>query len=82
MAALASPSPQSCAPAATVRGGRDDRGRPVVVLAGRLDSATTGAVWNEALGLAGEVAGAELVVDASELEHCDGAGAGLLLALQ
>lgn len=54
----------------------------MVVLAGRLDSATTGAVWNEALGLAGEVAGAELVVDASELEHCDGAGAGLLLALQ
>jgi len=47
-------------------------------LAGRLDSGSVGAIWNEAV----EAADDEVVVDASEVEYCDGAGSALLCELQ
>jgi phospholipid/cholesterol/gamma-HCH transport system permease protein len=54
----------------------------VLSILGRLDSATTGGVWRRAMDLTAEARGGDLVVDASGIEFCDGAGAGLLLALQ
>lgn len=81
-AVLASPASQPAAPGGSVRSERDAQGRAVVVLEGRLDAFTTGSIWSEALGLAEAASGGELVVDASGVDSCDGAGASLLLALQ
>jgi phospholipid/cholesterol/gamma-HCH transport system permease protein len=67
---------------AEIRSTRDEAGGRVLSLLGRLDSETTGAIWRRAMSLtAGEQAGA-LVVDASGLEYCDGAGVSLLVALR
>jgi len=79
---LASPASQPAAPGASVRRERDAQEHTVVVLEGRLDAFTTGSIWSEALGLAEAASGGELVVDASGVDSCDGAGASLLLALQ
>jgi phospholipid/cholesterol/gamma-HCH transport system permease protein len=61
---------------------RDAGGRTVLRLAGRLDSTTTGAAWREAMHLSEDATGSELVVDASGVDYCDGAGASLLVALR
>lgn len=45
---------------------------------GRLDSDHVGPIWNEAV----EAAHEDVVVDASEVEYCDGAGSALLFELQ
>ena len=79
---MARPSPQPATPGASVRSERDEQGRTVVVLAGRLDAFSTGSVWNEAMRVAEPAAGGELVVDASGVDFCDGAGASVLLALR
>ncbi len=55
-------------------------GDGTLVLRGRLDSAAIGTLWPRAMEHASG-AGA-LVVDASALEYCDGAGAALLLELR
>jgi phospholipid/cholesterol/gamma-HCH transport system permease protein len=52
------------------------------VLRGRLDSDTTGGIWREAMRLTAGGHADALVVDATDLEFCDGAGASLLLALR
>ena len=67
---------------ADVSGARDDSGRFVLNLSGRLDAETTGAAWREAMRLTGGVRTDDLLVDAAGLEYCDGAGASLLLALR
>jgi len=67
---------------ADVSGARDDSGRFVLNLSGRLDAETTGAAWREAMRLTGGVRSGDLLVDAAGLEYCDGAGASLLLALR
>jgi len=54
----------------------------VLWLRGRLDSDTTGGIWREAMRLTAGGHAEPLVVDASDLEFCDGAGASLLLALR
>jgi phospholipid/cholesterol/gamma-HCH transport system permease protein len=56
-------------------------GERVLAIGGRLDADSTGAVWRDALAAARGGAGA-LVVDASELEYCDGTGAVLLATLR
>ena len=67
---------------AEIQSTRDEAGGRVLSLLGRLDSETTGAIWRRAMSLtAGEQTGA-LVVDASGLEYCDGAGVSLLVALR
>lgn len=67
---------------AEIQSTRDEAGGRVLSILGRLDSETTGAIWRRAMSLtAGEQAGA-LVVDASGLEYCDGAGVSLLVALR
>lgn len=66
---------------AELREDRDVSGARVLRFAGRLDAQSTGMLWSRAVALAGEDAGS-VVVDASGLEYCDGAGAALLTALR
>src|SRR5262249_29998241 len=46
------------------------------------DSATTGRAWRDALQLISRSKPKRLIVDASQLTYCDGAGAALLLELR
>ena len=53
-----------------------------LVLSGRLDSATTSALWPETMRVLERARPGRLVLDASGVDYCDGAGAGLLLGLR
>jgi phospholipid/cholesterol/gamma-HCH transport system permease protein len=53
----------------------------IVRLAGRLDVNTTGGVWKKLVREASSGA-ANMRIEASELEYCDGAGSALLLEIQ
>ena len=48
---------------------------------GRLDSSSTGKIWREAVVLLEGKSPAQLVVDASAVDYCDGSGIGLLIEL-
>ena len=52
-----------------------------LIFTGRLDSATTGAVWRPASAAVAKAKTKEAVVDASAIEYCDGAGIALLIHL-
>ena len=54
----------------------------VLSIIGSLDSATTGQAWRDALQLISRHKPRRLIVDASQLTYCDGAGAALLLELR
>jgi phospholipid/cholesterol/gamma-HCH transport system permease protein len=49
---------------------------------GSLDSTTTGQAWRDALKFLNQLEPKRLIVDASQLTYCDGAGAALLLELR
>ncbi|UCE85800.1 MAG: MlaE family lipid ABC transporter permease subunit [Deltaproteobacteria bacterium] len=67
---------------ARIESSRDPSGQTLLSIRGRLDSTSAAGVWRRLLEL-GRAAGASgLVVDASALEYCDGAGASLLVALE
>jgi phospholipid/cholesterol/gamma-HCH transport system permease protein len=51
-------------------------------LTGALDASSTGQAWRNALHLIDVHQPRQLIVDASQLTYCDGAGAALLLELQ
>jgi len=53
-----------------------------LVLSGRLDSASIGEAWDHVIGDVATRRPAELVIDATKLDYCDGAGAALLLHLK
>ena len=61
---------------------RDEPEGLVFQLEGRLDSATTGAVWRQAFAALKKRMPARLTIDAAGLEYCDGAGIGLLVELR
>jgi phospholipid/cholesterol/gamma-HCH transport system permease protein len=67
---------------ARIDAARGEGGATVLTLAGRLDAESTGEVWREAMSIARRAGGGGLVVEASGLEYCDGAGAALLAALR
>ncbi len=54
----------------------------VLSLQGRLDAHSLAAVWGQAVSGAADAAAAQLLVDASGVEYCDGAGASLSLSLR
>jgi len=54
----------------------------VLSITGPLDSATSGQAWRDALQLINRIKPKRLIVDASQLTYCDGAGAALLLELR
>ncbi|MHC4148419.1 MAG: ABC transporter permease [Planctomycetota bacterium] len=59
-----------------------EEGKLQLVMRGRLDAEVTGRLWPQAVRKLDEVRPELLVVDASGIEYCDGAGIGLLLELR
>lgn len=57
-------------------------GKLRLIIQGRLDAEVTGRLWPQAVMKLDEVRPELLVVDASGIEYCDGAGIGLLLELK
>jgi phospholipid/cholesterol/gamma-HCH transport system permease protein len=53
-----------------------------LVLAGRLDASTTGAIWRRATAAVSGAKAPKVVVDASLIDYCDGAGIALLVQLR
>jgi phospholipid/cholesterol/gamma-HCH transport system permease protein len=56
-------------------------GRRVLALSGRLDATTIRRVWSEGRQAIAAVPGRRVVVDASKVDYCDGAGIALLVDL-
>jgi phospholipid/cholesterol/gamma-HCH transport system permease protein len=73
------PTPPAAQSGTDLQVERDERGRTVLRLTGRLDADSTGPIWRNATRVA---TGGDLVLDASGVEYCDGAGANLILALR
>ena len=59
-----------------------DKGRLKLVISGKLDAESTSRLWPQALGKVGETDPQMLVVDATGVDYCDGAGMALLLQLK
>lgn len=53
-----------------------------VILKGRLDSNSVGPAWSTAIDMVDQQHPTTLIVDAGQLDYCDGAGAALLLHLK
>ena len=53
-----------------------------LIFTGRLDSTTTGTVWRRAAAAVTRARSQDVVIDASRLEYCDGAGIALLVYLR
>jgi phospholipid/cholesterol/gamma-HCH transport system permease protein len=59
----------------------DTEGARTLALAGRLDASTIRDLWREAKSALAQAAGRRIVVDAQNVEYCDGAGIALLVDL-
>jgi len=59
----------------------DAEGRRVLALTGRLDARTLPTIWEAARRAVAEVPTKPVIVDASAVEYCDGAGAALFVDL-
>ena len=53
-----------------------------LALAGRLDASTTGGIWRRATAVVSGAKAPTVVVDASSIDYCDGAGIALLVQLR
>jgi phospholipid/cholesterol/gamma-HCH transport system permease protein len=53
----------------------------ILALAGRLDASTIRDLWREARSALAQAAGKRIVVDAKDVDYCDGAGIALLVDL-
>lgn len=53
-----------------------------LIISGRLDAGTTGSIWRRATTLVSGAKARNVVIDASGIEYCDGAGAALLVYLR
>lgn len=67
---------------ASLRTDVSGEGTLTLTLSGRLDSRTTGPVWREAARVLGQTPPPRVIVDASQVEYCDGSGIGFLLDLR
>ena len=65
-----------------VQGRPSSDGGLILSIIGALDTASTGQAWRHALRLVSLHQPRRLIVDASQLTYCDGAGAALLLELR
>jgi phospholipid/cholesterol/gamma-HCH transport system permease protein len=52
-----------------------------IVISGRLDSTSTGSIWENAIEALSPASSKRVVVDASGIDYCDGTGIGLLMDL-
>ncbi len=57
-------------------------GALTMIISGRLDSTSTGSIWQEAVKVLERASSKRVVVDASGIDYCDGSGIGLLMELQ
>lgn len=57
-------------------------GTLTLTISGRLDSYTTGKAWKEAMLALEHASSKQVVVDASEIDYCDGSGIALLVKLR
>jgi len=53
-----------------------------ITISGRLDSTSTGSIWQEAVKVLERASSKRAIVDASGIDYCDGSGIGLLMELQ
>lgn len=67
---------------ASLRADLSGEGILTLTIAGRLDSHTTGSMWRETAQVLGKTPPARVVVDASQVEYCDGSGIGFFLQLR
>ena len=59
----------------------DAEGSLRLTLRGRLDADSTGRIWTPVMKAARGAEGQRLIIEAAQVDYCDGAGAGLLLEL-
>jgi len=57
------------------------QGECTIVIGGRLDSTSTGSIWQEAVKALEQASSKRIIVDASKIDYCDGSGIGLLMEL-
>ena len=69
-------------PAAHLRVGGVRDGVLVVNIAGRLDSSTTGRIWRQATEAVAGAKARSVIIDASEVDYCDGSGIALFVHLR
>jgi phospholipid/cholesterol/gamma-HCH transport system permease protein len=69
------------APAATLTVSDVAAGSRELRLAGRLDAYSIAGVWHDALAALGAAPGRAIVIDASGVDYCDGAGIAMLIDL-
>ena len=82
MAQAGTSAPLGIAPAGASLAVADQRdGRRTLALSGRLDATTIRGLWDAARKAVADAPGKPIVVDASGVDYCDGAGAALLVDL-
>jgi phospholipid/cholesterol/gamma-HCH transport system permease protein len=75
-------SVNSTAAAARLRVGALRDGVLAMALAGRLDSSTTGKIWRQATEAVVAAKARSVIVDAAEVDYCDGSGIALFVHLR
>jgi phospholipid/cholesterol/gamma-HCH transport system permease protein len=70
------------ASAARLRVGGVRDGALVIAIAGRLDSSTTGRIWRQATEAVVGAKARSVIVDASQVDYCDGSGIALFVHLR
>ena len=73
--------PPPLATAASLQAGPAEGDAAVLLLSGRLDAYSVSSLWNEALAALTARGAVPVVIDASGVEYCDGAGVALLIDL-
>ena len=61
---------------------REEEGSIVVLLGGRLDGESVGHIWKDAFEALHGKKAKRLVIDATKVDYCDGAGIGLIVELR
>jgi len=59
----------------------NDQGECTIVIGGRLDSTSTGSIWQESMEILEQASTKRIIIDASGIDYCDGSGIGLLMGL-
>jgi phospholipid/cholesterol/gamma-HCH transport system permease protein len=58
------------------------QGDVTITIVGRLDSTSTGSIWQKAMDALEAASSKKVVIDASRIDYCDGVGIGLLMELR
>lgn len=68
-------------PLPSVRADQRGPGQLTLGIDGHLDSTTTGEVWRKAVEILEQTSPADIAVDATGIDYCDGSGIGMLVDL-